>query len=314
MYKEKLTMAMEKCSSVKRAEGVGVAGDVVAGMPASALISALPGVGPVAASKMGLAYLAGLASQPDNRQKKMWPAFFPGVGSYRLGNRIKTQVMRELAAIKENEGDKDARPVAHAVAEHIGSPIALLSAIGAGAGIGAAAGGKKGAIKGGASGAALAVAGHLAAAIAAAVKRRRTAREQIEADKGSLLAKYVVPGLADYGLLKRLGRSQGERDEAEANGNAEKKASATWDQVKEQIGKYAGRARDWYGQQNAVTKALLSTGGGAIGGAAISKLFGGKAGRGAALGALAGGASRIDWGSLLKALDDAQTDGQGSGK
>ena len=351
MDRVKLIRAMEKCSAVKRAGGVGPVEDYAYGVPANFALSTIPGLGQAVAPAKGIAYLAGLASKPDNSQKGAGPAFIPGVSDYRLGNRIKTQVVRELEQIKKDKKNEGARPVAHAVAEHLGKGTSALLATLIGGAIGAkipvapvvhkslleANAGKLrigsdeafdsaleklreaensapinqrirnikyGLISG------LGVAGisALAALIAAAIKRRRTEEEQIKSDKGSVLKKYLLPGVAQYDYLKRLGRSQGERDEAE--GKSEKKASATWDQIREQIGNYAKNAKSWYADQDAVTKALLSTGGGAIGGAAISKLFGGEAGRGAALGALAGGASRIDWSSLLKALEEANSDGQ----
>ena len=166
-----------------------------------------------------IGYIAGLLADQDNKQKGNGLNFVPGVSGYRTGNRLKTQVLRELEYIKKNKQHQGARPVAHAVAEHLGHLTSTLGTTGVGAllgsllskdrGIGASIGANIGA---GASAIA-----NLGAAIAAGVKKRRTKEEQVESDKDSLLWKYLVPGSATYGLFKRIGRSQGERDEDPKN-------------------------------------------------------------------------------------------------
>ena len=262
------------------------------------------------------AYIAGLLSKEDNSQKSIGPAFIPGVSSYRLGNRIKTQVKRELRQIEEDEKNKGARPVAHAVAEHLGAGTSMLAPILAGVGIGGAVDGKDGALIGGATGAAAASVATLAGAIAAAIKRRRTAKEQIESDKGSVLAKYLVPGTAVYGKYKRLGRSQGERDEAEAKGKSEKKAeinlpdwsaikgNVNWDAIKQKI----QEAKDWYESRPAEQRALIGAGVGLGGGALLGKLMG-RTGTGAVAGALAGAGAGAYWNHVRKAIDAARSSG-----
>lgn len=177
-------------------------------------------------------YVTGLVSDEDNEQKSVWPAVIPGVGSYRLANRIKTQVKRELRDIEKDKKNEGARPVAHAIAEHIGPVTSALASMGVGAGAGALVEkalnkGRNvgvGAVTGSFLGAGVAGVAAIAAMIASAIKRRRTKQEQIDSDKGSVLMKYLVPGTARYGYLKRLGRSQGEREEAEQEKkNKEKK-------------------------------------------------------------------------------------------
>jgi hypothetical protein len=64
---------------------------------------------------------------------------------------------------------------------------------------------------------------NLVGAIAAAIKRRRTKEEQIDSDKKSVLKKYLVPGTAVYDYYKRIGRSQGEREEAKENNKKDNK-------------------------------------------------------------------------------------------
>lgn len=187
--------------------------DVLAGYPGAMLLSAIPGGGLVGPG----AYIAGLASDEDNTHRDASKALIPGVSSYRMGNRIKTQVMRELRDIEKDDKHKGARPVAHAIAEHLGGGTSALAASGIGAALGAALGGGKGALIGGGVGAGAAGVAALAASIAAAIKRRRTKEEQIESDKKSILMKYLVPGISSYDYYKRIGRSQGERDEDKNN-------------------------------------------------------------------------------------------------
>lgn len=205
-------------------------GEWAAGIPGNMLLGdAAPVVG------LG-AYIAGLVSDPDNRQKKLGVNFIPGVSSYSAGNRIKTQVSRELEDIRKSKGDEDASPVAHAVAEHVGSgtSIAASGLVGALAGALASRRRKdrgKWALRGALAGTGVGTLAHLGAILAAGANRRRTKKEQIESDKSSTIPKYLVPGLAEYGYAKRLGRSQGERDEDPKNGKSrdkskEKKASA----------------------------------------------------------------------------------------
>lgn len=195
--------------------------EYAAGLPTETMMSLLPGGGTLTS----LPYLIGLMSKEDNSQRDLnGMSFVPGMSAFSRGNRIKTQIKRELRDIESDSRHKGSRPVAHAIAEHLGPLTSILASAGIGAGIGAALPAKKRgksrrnhAIAGGLLGAGVGSMGHLASIIAAAVNRRRTKEEQIEADKGSLAAKYLVPGMAQYGRYKRLGRSQGERDEDPKN-------------------------------------------------------------------------------------------------
>lgn len=221
-------MTTRKFTKAAQEERSTPASEFAAGLPGSILTNLVPGGQALDTT----AYLAGLLGDEDNRQRSLGIAsFMPGVSAFKRGNRIKTQVNRELRDIASNDKYKGARPVAHAVAEHLGPGTSVLASGGLGAVLGSMLSKDKGrgATVGGALGVGAAGLGHLAAMIAAAAKRRRTKEEQIEADKGSLLAKYLVPGKAAYGNLKRLGRSQGERDEDSENGKSketQKKAYA----------------------------------------------------------------------------------------
>lgn len=171
--------------------------------------------------------ILGLADDQDNSQKPLWLGFVPGYAGYARGNRLKTQVLRELEQIKKDKKHEGARPVAHAVSEFIGPHTSMLSSVLLGSLVGGAgtaawtddkdkamAGGVAGAIAGGG----YAAMKELVAAIKAAIHRRRTKEEQIESDKRSLLRKYLIPGAASYDYYKRMGRTQGERDEDSDNG------------------------------------------------------------------------------------------------
>lgn len=63
---------------------------------------------------------------------------------------------------------------------------------------------------------------------------------------------------------------------------------------------------DWWKGLTPQMKALLGAGGGFLGGALISKMFGGSGLLGGALGGLAGGASTVDWKALTSAFDKAK--------
>lgn len=213
---------MDTKSLLKSAQKSTPAGEVFSGLPGDMLLSLFPGGHAVNST----AYLAGLLSDEDNRQRDLSGiSFVPGMSAFRRGNRIKTQVSRELRDIANDSRYKGARPVAHAVAEHLGPITSALASTGLGAGLGAALSRDKGrgTVVGGALGLGAASLGHVIAAIAAAKSARRTKEEQIEADKGSLAAKYLIPGKGQYGHFKRLGRSQGERDEDPENSKIKSK-------------------------------------------------------------------------------------------
>ena len=202
---------MEKTANINALEKLAQStplSEYFAGIPADFVVGSIPFIGPAFTVAP---YWAGLASAPDNSQKGIGMSFLPGVSSFRRGNRMKTQVMRELAQIENDKKNKDARPVAHAIAEHIGPTTSFLTSAVLGSGLGALLAKRKGAL----AGAGIAGVATLIGMLAAAIKRRRTKQEQIDADKGSVLMKYLVPGTGTYDYFKRLGRSQGERDETE---------------------------------------------------------------------------------------------------
>lgn len=282
--------------------------DYALSLPGNAIIGTLPGgqvIGPAA-------YLAGLAGNEDNTHDSVLPALIPGVGSYRAGKRIKTQVLRELRDIEKDKKNNGARPVAHAVAEHLGPTTSILASTLAGAGIGAGLGGRGGAGTGAAVGAGAGALATLIGSIAAAIKRRRTKQEQIDSDKKSVLAKYLIPGTAAYDLYKRVGRSQGEREEDPNNKKkSEKKAEdgqyglggVNWGNITNWLSE---QKKKYYDNADDATKALIGAGGGALGGALLSKIVGGSGMGGAALGALAGGASSVDWKKISDELGKMQ--------
>ncbi len=216
--------AMSKRTEKVAQEGAGSTpfGEIVAGIPASGI----PVVGPLANS---IGVLAGLADDPHYEPTKLGPAFLPGVAGYRLTNRIKSQVLREEEEAKKAKSK--ARPVRHAVSEWLGGIPAALATAGVGAGlggiIGGAAGGREGALGGTAIGAGIGGAATVAAtvvgAIAAAIRRRRTAKEQMEHDEGSIAPDLLIPGVSTYNFYKRVGRSQGDREDDVAKKSKGKK-------------------------------------------------------------------------------------------
>lgn len=63
---------------------------------------------------------------------------------------------------------------------------------------------------------------------------------------------------------------------------------------------------NWWKGLSPQMRALLGAGGGFLGGALISKMFGGSGWLGGALGGLAGGAATVDWKALTSAFDKAK--------
>ena len=63
---------------------------------------------------------------------------------------------------------------------------------------------------------------------------------------------------------------------------------------------------NWWKGLSPQMKALLGAGGGFLGGALISKMFGGSGLLGGALGGLAGGAATVDWKALNSAFEKAK--------
>lgn len=230
MSKESYIRGFCKCAAAHGVDPQALA-KLAYSTPASEFVSSIvpgivqeavmPGISPIVNNA---GYISGLLGGPDNRQKGNGLNFVPGVTAYRAGNRIKTQVLRELDYIKKNKQHQGARPVAHAVAEHLGALTSTLGTTGVGALLGALLSKDRGsgAGVGAAVGAGASAVASLGSMIAAGVKKRRTKEEQVASDKDSLLWKYLVPGSAVYGHLKRVGRSQGERDEDPKNKKEEK--------------------------------------------------------------------------------------------
>lgn len=172
--------------------------------------------------------IGGLVSTPNSASKSITTAFLPGVSEFREANRLKTQALREEMEAKKIKSN--AKPVRHLVSEYLGPSTSVLT----GAGLGALAGmamrgsvgltmdgvaARKAALTGAGAGAATAVVANLIGAITAAIKRRRTAKEQILNDEDNVLPNYLLPGPAVYDYYKRLGRSQGDREDDVAKKN-----------------------------------------------------------------------------------------------
>ena len=173
----------------------------------SLLTGAIPYVGSMANSVGGL---AGIFSKGDKSRKgSAVENLIPGVGTYRLNNRLRT------VADDENERSKKdknlaVKPYHSLVAEQFGPLTSALLAGGLGAGIGAAADSGdrgRGGLVGGLTGLGVAGGAGLVALLAAAIRRRRTQNEQDSADS-SVAAKWLLPGKAQYDTWKRLGRSR----------------------------------------------------------------------------------------------------------
>lgn len=163
------------------------------------------------------AHLAGLLTEPDNKNTEAWQSLIPLVADYRTGHRIRSQVETQ----NKRFGGKG---TANAVSEYVGKPLSILTPTALGAIIGALArknASKRDVINGSVIGAATGAAGgmlaRLAGDITAAVNKRRTAEEQAKHDKKIHLENYLIPGMADYNFSKRIGRSQGDRDESSNN-------------------------------------------------------------------------------------------------
>ena len=111
--------------------------DYALALPGSMLVGAVPGGNLVNTG----AYIAGLASDLEDEKAKKeqaWRALIPGLGTYRIANRIREQVRNEVKDIEGKKEHEGARPVGHAVAEHLGKGTSLIASalLGAGAGAG----------------------------------------------------------------------------------------------------------------------------------------------------------------------------------
>ena len=278
-------------------------------IPGNAYMGLHPALAPVAPVLNTATYLGGLLS-PEKAVSSTSMNLVPGVTGFNWGNRIKSQVKRELKDIAKDKGHEGAKPVAHAVAEHLGQITSIAGTAGLGALLGALAGKTdrtRGAIAGGLAGLGAGTGMQLIGALAAAIRRRRTKEEQIESDKGSVLKKYLIPGTAVYDYYKRVGRSQGDMEESAKSRKSKtpkegdrpdnvKKASFDWGVVK----KWLEDAKAWYSSQDVGTRALIGAGGGALAGAGLASLAGGSKATGALLGGAVGGvAGTMDWNRIL---------------
>jgi hypothetical protein len=124
----------------------------------------------------------------------------PGVGGSRLIRRHR-RVRKEL--VPESRFQRS-RIISDQIAPL--TPAVLLGL--AGAGVGSAVSGGRGARIGAGIGAGIGVAGGLLGALLAGITRRRTAEEQLAAEKQPAALAHVVPGLGTYNLWKRLGYSR----------------------------------------------------------------------------------------------------------
>lgn len=189
-------LALMKCA--------GIATDYLATVP-TAVASNIPVLGlPISLAGMG-GTAAGLLRETkgDENPKTEGKNLIPGVGSYRLAQRI-----RRVADQSDRAGAKGTRNLLAEVLGGLTAPIVGAGVGGlAGLGISAATGSNKGVGAGIGAGAGAALP-QLIGALAAAVTKRRSRKEQTASDtSGRATAKYLVPGLGVYDYLKRLGAS-----------------------------------------------------------------------------------------------------------
>jgi hypothetical protein len=154
---------------------------------------------------------------------------------------------------------------------------------------------------------------NLVGMIAAAITKRRTIKEQIEADKRNRFVN-LIPGIAGYEMAKRMGvnyrYAKGVKEKGGKKVN-EKKAEegqyglggVNWGNITNWLSE---QKKKYYDNADDATKALIGAGGGALGGALLSKIVGGSGMGGAALGALAGGAASVDWKKISDELGKMQ--------
>lgn len=189
--------------------------DVLAGTSTGVLLGSIPGMySPVLLANTAGSLAGSLSGSGKSRQQRKQDindmqrnpeaAFIPGVGAYNIASR------RRLAS----QGSSNMP--AHQI---IGNNTSALLPIGIGAGIGALVGRSKGNIAEGAKvgagiGAGVTGLALLAAAITALATPRRTQKQQYQSDNSrSLLANYLVPGVAPYHWYKGLGASRNFTDQ-----------------------------------------------------------------------------------------------------
>ena len=145
---------------------------------------------------------------------------------------------------------------------------------------------------------------HAAGLVAAHISKRRSKQEQVEADKKSVLAKYLIPGVAGYEGSKREERALDENKSREKTAQANAQAGSTLDS----LNGWLDKAKSWWHNDlDQWQRDLFSLGGGALAGHAVSRLFGGEGVGGLVAGGLTGlAASSFDWKGLANALSKKQ--------
>lgn len=195
----------------KKADG-GVANDTAG----AAVSAAVPFVGPLtnlAGAVTG--FIQGKPSKAELNKMDEHPgrSWLPGVGAYRL-------TRKNLDAI-ENDKARSTQ-----LAEGVGmiaSPLLLALAAG---GIGAATGGIDGAAAGAAIGGLAGAGTQAVGSLIGLLRKRRTQREQEQADRNMSLLANLIPGVAGYRQARRLPSLTRKEDarnraaELEADGNA----------------------------------------------------------------------------------------------
>lgn len=297
-------------------------------------------------------------------------------------NIIEEAIEREKAHAKRVGSDAD--PDKHFNAERVAPLVRALALAGVGGTIGynslanaMSINGKPnsfdrfgGAVLGTAAGLGTSAAISLAAQIGAMITKRRKLKDQIKSDEKGVLAKYLIPGLAEYEGAKRYEAAKYDTYEKKGSAGGEVVSRETkgedMNQIAYMVGfckvaashginpgelaKYAadnspapapapatattstsaapassgtttppaGASGNWFAGMNLDSisnwwkglspqmRALLGAGGGFLGGALISKMFGGSGWLGGALGGLAGGAATVDWKALTSAFDKAK--------
>lgn len=290
-------------------KAAGIATDYLATLPSQALAhSGIPVVSQLGAlANMGGA-IGGLISDPEKEKNPKTDvlSLVPGVGNYRLSQRSRR--------VMDESNRRGARGTANLVAEAVGPVTSSIIGAGTGGVLGGALGslkrdafGRTGVVPGAAVGA---IAGGvlpvLIGSIAAGIRRKRTLDEQAAADtKGRAVAKYLVPGLAQYDSFKRLGASSHLDDKSKKTDKKEKKAAeaaAAGTSVLDRLKEVVGGATTRYSNLDPVVQKLLTAGIGAAAGAGVGSinlghdregrrrgyLLGGEKGKSRTIGALVG--------------------------
>lgn len=212
---------------------------------------------------------------------------------------LENQIAREEADAKKSRSG--ANPRKHNAAEIVAPLLHALAAGGLGGAIGYKAG--KGTDFGGGFGAyAGAVGGTMAGAlangigiVAAHIAKRRSKQEQIEADRKSTIAKWLIPGVAAYNKAKREERALLENNGQEKKANVQGMAKQAFSLA--DVKNMLSNANNWYKSQSPEMRALIGAGVGLGGGALL-----GASRKSALLGALAGAGTGAYWKDIGKAI------------